>query len=358
MCWKLGHFSGCCPDIHPSLRPLLYRSVSPAHHKALLAQEDLEPDPEGWYFTPADHVGGGNVKLASAYFSAVRGELCRAIFWVLRQAKKGHTAHIKEEDFMDKGVVILHGPQCLLAWDVSTADNGARCGVSRRWRQTAANFHEVILRRAPYTAVACFRTLLELLSAGISVNTPPTTRSKREPRRNVSGGPAVHPAPERPIPLHENALIEGALGRVTGRVLQHGPKGGWWSVLTDAGREELEQRPKASYSGVRCPAEDDFMEVGRRLSPTPGDPASSPVVGSGHIPGQEALGSVKNDHPLVQKIGLFNVSRVAPPGLAQDPEKRSAQLSADCRKVCGGQLNIPAPDVIGGSEKPAVRVRL
>ena len=134
ICLECGHSSHACP--RASGKRLGFRSLSPTHLEACRRGLDLEANEDGERLTAAQHVGGGNVKVESRYFSCCRHDVDPALRWTTLTVDKDtrRTRPLKPEDFSTKAVAVLDLDMVSIKYDVSTPSLTIAHGVEPHWR--------------------------------------------------------------------------------------------------------------------------------------------------------------------------------------------------------------------------------
>lgn len=161
ICLEQGHPSQACPLAKG--RRLGFRSLSEAHLQAcregllvsssssrsninallvsVLVGCDLDANEDGLELSAAAHVGGGNVKVVSRWFSCCRHDVDPALRWTTLTVDKDsqRTRAIEPEDFPNKGIVVFDLDEAVIKYDVSTYALTVAHGVEPRWRSVSNN---------------------------------------------------------------------------------------------------------------------------------------------------------------------------------------------------------------------------
>ena len=134
ICLECGHASHACS--RASGKRLGFRSLSTAHLEACRQGLDLEANKDGERLTAAQHVGGGNVKVESRYFSCCRHDVDPALRWMTLTVDEStrKTRQLKPEDFSTKAVAVLDLDKVSIKYDVSTPSLTIAHGVEPHWR--------------------------------------------------------------------------------------------------------------------------------------------------------------------------------------------------------------------------------
>lgn len=134
ICLEHGHSSHGCP--RACGKRLGFRSLSPAHLEACRRGLDLEANKGGQPLTAAQHVGGGNVKVESRYFSCCRHDVDPALRWMTLTVDEStrRPRQLKPDDFSTKAVAVLDLDKVCIKYDVSTPSLTIAHGVEPHWQ--------------------------------------------------------------------------------------------------------------------------------------------------------------------------------------------------------------------------------
>jgi len=134
ICLESGHPSQACH--RASGKRLGFRSLSPEHLQACQEGRCMEPNKDGKYLSAAEHVGGGNVKVPSRYFSCCRHDVDPSLRWMTLTVDERSlcTRAIEPQEFPKKGVAVLDLDAAIIKYDVSTYVLTVAHQVEPKWR--------------------------------------------------------------------------------------------------------------------------------------------------------------------------------------------------------------------------------